>query len=175
MYKFRMNKVAIGVLTCVFCFMGHLAMGQSMGVEKKQKNQKRQQIESQKVAFITKRLNLTVEEAQQFWPIYNEYQKKKDAITSKKRQLLKKMNNKKSSSLSDKSLIEASDAYIKLQVEEAQLESTYHEKFKATLPIKKVVAYYQEEERFKVWLLKQMQKNINLQQQQYNNQQYQQR
>ncbi len=31
-------------------------------------------IESQKIAFITQKLDLSPSEAQQFWPIYNEYQ-----------------------------------------------------------------------------------------------------
>jgi hypothetical protein len=30
-------------------------------------------LEAYKIAFITKRLNLTPEEAQRFWPIYNQY------------------------------------------------------------------------------------------------------
>jgi len=30
-------------------------------------------LEAMKIAFITKRLNLTPEEAQRFWPIYNQY------------------------------------------------------------------------------------------------------
>ena len=38
--------------------------------EKKQQN-----IEALKVAFITKELNLTPEEAQKFWPVYNQYSK----------------------------------------------------------------------------------------------------
>ncbi len=37
-------------------------------------NEKRQQeIEALKVAFISRELQLTPEEAQQFWPIYNQY------------------------------------------------------------------------------------------------------
>jgi len=38
--------------------------------EKKQQN-----IEALKVAFITKELDLTPEEAQKFWPVYNQYSK----------------------------------------------------------------------------------------------------
>ena len=37
----------------------------------------RERIESQRVAFITQQLRLTPEEAEKFWPIYNEY---RDAI-----------------------------------------------------------------------------------------------
>ena len=34
-------------------------------------------IEALKVAFITKRLNLSPEESQKFWPIYNQYEAEK--------------------------------------------------------------------------------------------------
>ena len=37
---------------------------------------KKENIEAQKVAFITSKLNLTTEESQKFWPVYNEYESK---------------------------------------------------------------------------------------------------
>jgi RecB family endonuclease NucS len=36
-------------------------------------DQREQDIEALKVAFLSKQLDLTPEEAQQFWPVYNEY------------------------------------------------------------------------------------------------------
>ena len=33
-----------------------------------------ERIKAQKVAFITEKLSLTAEEAQQFWPIYNAFE-----------------------------------------------------------------------------------------------------
>jgi hypothetical protein len=36
-------------------------------------DQKQQDIEALKVAFLSKQLDLTPEEAQQFWPVYNQY------------------------------------------------------------------------------------------------------
>ena len=36
-------------------------------------NPKEEQIKTLRIGFITKSLNLTSQEAQQFWPIYNEY------------------------------------------------------------------------------------------------------
>lgn len=44
---------------------------------------KRQQLEAQKVAFITKKLELTPKEAEVFWPIYNQFQGEKEAINKK--------------------------------------------------------------------------------------------
>jgi Tfp pilus assembly protein PilZ len=43
-----------------------------------QNNDKKETIESFKVAFITQKLNLTTKEAQLFWPVYNEYLDKKN-------------------------------------------------------------------------------------------------
>ena len=38
-------------------------------------NKKQQDIDALKVAFISKELELTPDEAQQFWPLYNQYSK----------------------------------------------------------------------------------------------------
>ena len=40
----------------------------------------RERIKAQKVAFITERLNLSSEEAQKFWPIYNAFEKETHAM-----------------------------------------------------------------------------------------------
>ncbi|MGA0558452.1 hypothetical protein ACO2Q8_17455 [Larkinella sp. VNQ87] len=44
-------------------------------------NQDRQKIESAKIGLITNRLNLTTEQAPQFWAIYNEFSDKRRDIT----------------------------------------------------------------------------------------------
>ncbi|WP_353779497.1 sensor of ECF-type sigma factor [Winogradskyella sp. 3972H.M.0a.05] len=54
-----------------------LIMFMSIGVYAQPGGHKmREKVRAQKVAFITQRLNLSVEEAQQFWPIYNAYEDK---------------------------------------------------------------------------------------------------
>ena len=32
-----------------------------------------QQLQAQRIAFLTERMNLTPDEAQQFWPLYNQF------------------------------------------------------------------------------------------------------
>jgi len=117
-------------------------------------NDKRAQLESQKIAFITKQLNLTVSEAQKFWPVYNEFQQKNQEIIKKRRQLFFKL--KQNSRLPDDELTKMADQYIQLQLDESKLASEYHTKFKEVLSISKVIAYYRAEEQFKVWLLNQV-------------------
>lgn len=139
----------ITLLVVLMFFVGLNLFGQAMN--------RKEQLESQKVAFITKQLNLSVEEAQKFWPVYNEMQQKKNKINAKRRQILKKISEK-NTDIKDSELTELLDSYIASQLEEAKLSKDYHEKFKAVLPIRKVVAYYKAEERFKRILLQQVQK-----------------
>ena len=47
-----------------------------------------QRIESAKIGYITNRLNLTTEQAPQFWAIYNEYNGKKKDLNRRVRQLM---------------------------------------------------------------------------------------
>ena len=42
----------------------------------------KERIKAQKIAFLTEKLSLTSEEAQQFWPIYNDFEAKIDKIKS---------------------------------------------------------------------------------------------
>ncbi len=48
--------------------------------QKKGKNpeQWREKMKAEKVAFITSKVNLSVEEAQKFWPVYNEISERRD-------------------------------------------------------------------------------------------------
>jgi len=43
--------------------------------EEQPSEKKQQEIEALKIAFISKELELTPEEAQKFWPVYNHIQK----------------------------------------------------------------------------------------------------
>ncbi len=65
-----MKRLIIPILTLFLCFNTH---GQRDG-----KMQER--IKAQKVAFITERLDLSPEEAQNFWPIYNAFENKTNSI-----------------------------------------------------------------------------------------------
>jgi hypothetical protein len=47
-----------------------------------------QKIESAKIGFITNRLNLTTEQAPQFWAVYNDYNGRKKEFNRKIRQLI---------------------------------------------------------------------------------------
>jgi hypothetical protein len=115
----------------------------------------KEKLETQKIAFITQKLNLTIEESQIFWPVYNEFTNKKQQIQTKRRDMLKNIaQNFKT--MPDAEIEKASDVIVALEMEEATLAQEYHAKFKKALPIKKVLKYYQAENQFKKFLLREL-------------------
>jgi len=113
-----------------------------------------EQIKAQKIAFLTQKLDLSVQEAQVFWPIYNEYEKKKDDLIDAQRSLAQKMM--KTDNLSEKEMADLTDKYVELEQAEAKLLADYHIKFKKVLPINKVMILYTSDRMFKRELLKQL-------------------
>jgi hypothetical protein len=108
-----------------------------------------------KIAFFTRRLNLTSQEAEKFWPVYNEFQDKRNAIQIE-RQTLNRNINQNELNMADKDLIEAGDKQIAFQVQEAGLAQEYHKKFKEILSPAKVIKLYQAENQYRLQLLNEL-------------------
>ncbi|MCK4631295.1 MAG: hypothetical protein KAT40_07615 [Bacteroidales bacterium] len=120
-----------------------------------QQHERIQELEAQKIGFFTKKLQLTTKEAQGFWPVYNDYQARKNKIIQDRRNTIRyyiqNLNN-----LSEKEIEDMTGKFIRLTKEESDLFLAYHEKFKEVLPIKKVMQIYIAEEEYKTFLLRQL-------------------
>merc|ERR1711916_84258 len=83
----------MGYLCFVFCFLLSFAMH---GQQERRSNEK---IRSLKIAYITQELDLTAKEAEKFWPVYNDFDKKVRNLErterSKIRMIIKKSNGYK--------------------------------------------------------------------------------
>ena len=115
----------------------------------------RKRIHEEKVAFFNKRLNLSKTEAQNFWPIYNDYQNRKNKISNEKRTLMR-YYSENAANMSDKEITGTLDKYIAFEKRENELLVTYSEKFREILPDEKVLKIYVTEVQFKDYLLKQL-------------------
>ena len=116
---------------------------------------RREVIDAQKVAFFTRQLDLSAEEAKLFWPIYDEFTEKRDKIVEQ-RTLITQDVGRNFRNMSEKELEEAGDRMISLNLQEAELKAQYHEKFKEVLSPSKVVRLYNAENGFKNYLLNQL-------------------
>ncbi|MEN8119975.1 MAG: hypothetical protein ABFS35_06500 [Bacteroidota bacterium] len=145
-----MKNIFIITLSMFVFLTSSYVWGQNPNPEKR-----REQYETQKVAFISKNVNFTIKEAQLFWPYYNELQEKKAEIQKNLRQIIKKIELK-NGEIQNKELEKLSDELIDQRVKEVQLEKIYHVKFKSVLPIKKVLKFYRAEVQFKTFFVRQM-------------------
>jgi hypothetical protein len=111
-----------------------------------------EKLNAYKIAFFTKRLNLTSREAEKFWPLYNEFQDKRIAIQLG-RQKLNRNVNQNELNMTEKDFIDTGDRLIALQVQEASLAQEYHKKFREILTPQKVIRLYQAENQYRLLLL----------------------
>jgi hypothetical protein len=139
-----MNKYLFFTLFCL--------MGTSFAFAQPEKNKDRnhERIEAMKVAMITKQLELTVEESQKFWPIYNE-------LNAKEQELKKSLRPEKPlAELTEKEAEVQLDRHITRLEKEASLQKEYLLKMKQVLPAKKLLKLNQVEGEFKKRLMNEM-------------------
>jgi hypothetical protein len=115
-----------------------------------------EKLNNYKIGFFTKKLNLTSEEAEKFWPVYNDYQGQRNQVQMEKIKLNRNFNQNQSS-LSDKQMEDMGDKYVDCLVQESNLAVAFHTKLKEVLPPVKVILYYQAENQYKVQLLNELQ------------------
>tara|TARA_B100000963_G_C22485552_1_gene606720 strand:- start:122 stop:589 length:468 start_codon:yes stop_codon:yes gene_type:complete len=112
-----------------------------------QENPEKVDKEAAKIAFFSNKLALTAEESKLFWPVVNEMEKELKDLRIKMKEQIKR--SKSETELSDKELESMMDARMELGKKQMDIKIKYHEKFKETLPIKKVAKYYQATKEYK--------------------------
>jgi DNA polymerase elongation subunit (family B) len=71
-----------------FLILGNKMIAQEGNAEDYGKKERfREKLEAQRIAYITNKLDLSSEESIKFWPVYNEYSKKRLEIRKENREL----------------------------------------------------------------------------------------
>jgi hypothetical protein len=125
-------------LYIILAFIGITGLVKAQGDQPSEKKQA--DIEALKVAFISKELDLTPDEAQKFWPQYNQYSKELKAI---------KLSNP--------------DDVLDGEEKVLNLRKSYKEQFTKILGPQRVNNMYNAEGRFHQLLFKAMRKQNQLQ------------
>lgn len=115
-------------------------------------------IKAKRIAFFTDKLQLTPAEAQKFWPVFNEYDLKKNALSAEKRKLTETFQNNQTK-MSEGEVDKIISRFIQISQQETELFDTYNKKFRAILPAQKVMKLYLAETEFKVILLRELKAN----------------
>ncbi|MFK7900347.1 MAG: hypothetical protein AB8B61_06285 [Cyclobacteriaceae bacterium] len=117
----------------------------AQGPKHRNLKESREKIETAKIGFLTSKLNLTSEQAQVFWPVYNEYSKKRfDLKKTMMQQGVKKAGDEKT----EKDWSQKLELISKLRRQELDLEDKYKDEFLKVLSPKQVVKLFKAEKEF---------------------------
>jgi len=107
-------------------------------------------IESVKIAFITQKLDLTIEESKRFWPVYNNYQQELQQLVTAKNEQRKNIKGSSDNNLPVDEL--------KIDSEILELRKRYSQEFNKVLPKQKAALVFSTEREFRQELIEHLQK-----------------
>jgi len=117
-----------------------------------------ERFEALRVAFITQHMELTPEEAERFWPVYNEFRAQDKRIQVDLLSIVMKYKSPEGRSPAE--LKRLGDDFIRLRQEEADLRTAYHSRFKEVLSAEKVARLYIAELKFKREMLEMLRQRM---------------
>lgn len=142
-----MNKKLILAIGALFITLWAFTMDQKHG------NFDFDKFKAEKIAFITEAISLTPAEAEKFWPVYNQFEKKKWELMQERHQLEQQLKENLKE-MSDKEYIELSKQLAAFPKRDGELNLEYNDQFLKILSPRKVVLLYIAEVNFRGSLLK---------------------
>lgn len=119
-------------------------------------DERREAIEARKIAYITKQLSLTTEEARKFWPIYNEYNEKVEELSNTFRKQREQLPDV--SAMSEEEAAQFVNEDLERFEAAAALRREYTEKMLGVISVQKVAMLFEAEKSFNRMLFREAQR-----------------
>jgi hypothetical protein len=132
-------------------------IAQPAGGKGDRSKEKREKVEQLKIAYFTKNLELTTEESEKFWPIYNEMSTKM-RDNNKERMKLSKELKDNLETLKDAEIKAKMDAILNTEQQQVTIKKEYSSKIAAVIGYKKSVKLVSLEHQFSQELRKEFEK-----------------
>ncbi len=136
----------------VFLFWGTLVQAQTRKDTDDRKD-RLEKIENAKIAFITEKLSLTQEQAQRFWPLYNELDAKKQDLRKRSRTF----REESLASLTDEQIREGLENRLVYRQRELDLDKEYMDRYLRVISPKQLALLHRSEREFTKLLLERLQ------------------
>ncbi|MEL5992798.1 hypothetical protein [Hymenobacter segetis] len=102
------------------------------------------QLENAKIAFITNRVSLTQDQAQKFWPLYNEFSTRRRELNRSGRLLRRDVTE----GMTDQQIRDNFTQSFNMRQQELNLEKEYFDKFQKVISLRQVAQLFQAERDF---------------------------
>lgn len=109
----------------------------------------KQKMQSEKIAFLTSEIGLTPEEAQNFWPVYNEVNKEKDEAMKEVFKSYRELETAIKEGKSEKEINNLLDKYLVSKKAQKEVDAKAAEKYRKVLKGDKVAKVFIAEENFR--------------------------
>ena len=159
MKRFRVQILVVTLLTAILAFVTIPAVAE----DKASDNMEivLEKVRADKKLLVAENMQLTEAEAKAFWPVYKEYQKSLETIMGRMGRLIDDYRTN-FSSMSDESAKRLLDEYLAIQHDDAKLMQSCISKLREILPEKKVVRYFQIENKIRAVVDFELARNIPL-------------
>lgn len=109
----------------------------------------KEKLQAEKIAFLTMEIGLTPQEAQVFWPVYNEINEEKDQAMYEAIKYYWEMSKAIEAGKPEKEIKTLLDKYLEAQEKQRKIDNDAADKYKKVLPTAKVAKLYIGEEKFR--------------------------
>lgn len=109
----------------------------------------KEKLQAEKIAFLTMEIGLTPQEAQVFWPVYNEINEEKDKAMYEAIKNYWEMSKAIEAGKPEKEIKALLDKYLEAQEKQRKIDNDAADKYKKVLPTAKVAKLYIGEEKFR--------------------------
>lgn len=114
-----------------------------------QKGEWKKKMQSEKIAFLTSEMDLSPEEAQAFWPVYNKMEGKMDQAMHKTFDSFKALDEALKAGKPEKEIKKLLDNYLAAQKDHKETDADRVEEYLKVLPADKVARLFIGEENFR--------------------------
>ena len=109
-----------------------------------------ERVKALRIAYISDQLDLTPEEAQKFWPIFNQFDDKQTELHKQKRQLMIKLRPGNAATLSEKESAKLIDEDERIENQMQQNKRQLAKDLQGVIPNQKILMLRQIEIEFKI-------------------------
>lgn len=132
---------------------GTVAQAQTQKETPEERKERLEKIDNAKIAFITEKLSLSSEQAQRFWPIYNELNAKKSELRKKSRSF----REENLSTMTDEQVRTGLENRLNYRQRELDLDKEYMDRYLRVISPKQLAQLYRSEREFTKLLLERLQ------------------
>ena len=139
------------IITLLLVFVCTISFGQDF-------ERKAERVKALRVAFISSKLDLTSQEAEKFWPIFNKFDEKQIVLHKQKRQLMFKLKPENTAGISDSATLKLLNESENIDSDMQNNKRQFVKDLQGVISPQKILLLKKLDEDFKSTLLKQFKK-----------------